>query len=317
MNKNWQFNAHGVVLAGRRIPLTRDQLMMLMVAMNLAFLGLDIFLAHGMNGTIRPNEMIPIVFGPLAGLVLLLAGLISLRRRTAAIWLAFAVLAVSAVIGLLGAYFHVARAIPPSGPGTPTLALTLLVFAPPVIGPLTFSLVAVLGVIAAVLEDPVDSGRMVIPGVVSWRVPFSKTRQYAIWVGLGILATLLSSVLDHGRFNFENLWVWLPTVVGVFATVATITYGAIAQPSRGDTAVLIAAQLGLILVGVIGFALHIESGLTTGNAVVPERFLRGAPFMAPLLFADMGTLGLVMLYPFRGRREISNSPESTSDKRQE
>ncbi len=308
MNKNWQFNEHGVVLAGRRIPLTRDQLMMLMVAMNLAFLGLDIFLAHGMNGTIRPNEMIPIVFGPLAGLVLLLAGLISLRRRTAAIWLAFGVLAVSAVIGLLGAYFHVARAIPPSGPGTPSLALTLLVFAPPVIGPLTFSLVAVLGVIAAVLEDPVDSGRMVIPGVFSWRVPFSKTRQYAIWVGLGILATLLSSVLDHGRFNFENLWVWLPTVVGVFAVVATITYGAIAQPSRGDTAVLIAAQIGLILVGVIGFVLHIESGLTTGNAVVPERFLRGAPFMAPLLFADMGTLGLVLLYPYREKREAEAEP---------
>ncbi|MBN2472036.1 MAG: hypothetical protein JXN59_15045 [Anaerolineae bacterium] len=307
MNKNWQFNEHGVVLAGRRVALTRDQLMMLMVAMNLAFLGLDIFLAHGMNGTIRPNEMIPIVFGPLAGAALLLAGLISLRRRTVAIWLAFAVLAVSAVIGLVGAYFHVARAIPPSGPGTPTLALTLLVFAPPVIGPLTFSLVAVLGVIAAVLEEPKDSGRMVIPGMFSWRVPFSKTRQYAIWVGLGILATLLSSVLDHGRFNFENLWVWLPTVVGVFATVATITYGAIAQPSRGDTVVLIVAQLGLILVGVIGFLLHIESGLTTGNAVVPERFLRGAPFMAPLLFADMGTLGLVMLYPFRGKPEESGA----------
>ncbi len=304
MNKNWQLNRDGIVLAGRRLPfVTRDQIMMLMVAMNLAFLGLDIFLAHGMNGTIRAGEMIPIVFGPLAALILLVTGVISIRRRQTAILVAFGVLAVSTVIGLMGAYFHLARAIPPSGLGGPTLALKLFVFAPPLVGPLTFSLAAVLGVIAAVIEDPEDSGRMVVPGLFSWQVPFSKTRQYAIWVGLGILATLLSSVLDHGRFNFENLWVWLPTVIGVFAVVATIIYGFLEKPSRSDTIVVISAQVGLILVGVIGFLLHIDSGLTTRNLFVPERFLRGAPFMAPLLFADMGTLGLAMLLPMREKRE--------------
>ena len=298
MNKNWQFDKTGVVLAGWRVPFTRGQLMMLMVAMNLAFLGLDIWLAHGMNGTIRPNEMIPIVFGPAAGLVLLVAGLISLRRRRLAIYLAFAVLAASVVVGLVGAYFHVQRAIPPSGLGGFDIAVALLVFAPPVIGPLTFSLVGVLGVIAAVIEDPIDSGRMVVPGAFSWRVPFSKTQQYAIWVGLGILATLLSSVLDHGRFNFENLWVWLPTVVGVFATVATVTYGMVRQPSRGDTIVYVAAQLAMITVGVIGLLLHIETDLATRNVIVVERFLRGAPFLAPMLFADMGALALLVLYPY-------------------
>ncbi|GAB4574270.1 MAG: hypothetical protein Kow0077_19930 [Anaerolineae bacterium] len=297
--KKWQLNEEGIVLAGWRVPLTREQLMMLMVAMNLAFLGLDIFLAHGMNGTIRPYEMIPIVFGPVAALLLLIAGLVAQRRRDLAILFAFVVLGVSIVVGLLGAYFHVQRAIPPSGIGSLDVGLALLVFAPPVIGPLTFSLVGVLGVIAAVVEDPVDSGRMVVPGLFSWHVPFSKTRQYVIWVGLGSLATLVSSVLDHGRFNFENPWVWLPTVVGVFSTVALVTYGFLEQPSRGDTWVVIVAQVAMILVGVIGFLLHVETDLATRNIIVPERFLRGAPFLAPLLFADMGALGLLALLPVR------------------
>jgi hypothetical protein len=302
LNANWRMDTDGMVLGGRRVPVNRDQLMMLMVAVNLAFLGLDIWLAHGMNGTIRPNEMIPIVFGPLAGLALLVAGVIALRRRNMAILLAFIVLAVSIVVGLVGAYFHVERAIPPSGFGSLDVTLVLLIFAPPVIGPLTFSLVGVLGVIAAVYEDPVDSGVLVVPGVLRWPVPFSKRQQYCIWVGLGILSTLLSSVLDHGRFNFENLWVWLPTVIGVFATVAAVIYGLIKQPSRSDTVVYVVSMFAMIIVGIIGLLLHIETDLATRNAIVIERFLRGAPFLAPMLFADMGALGLVAILPMQEKR---------------
>lgn len=294
---NWSISPEAVVLAGRRIPIVRGQIMMLMVAINLAFLGLDIFLAHGMNGTIRPYEMIPIVFGPAAGFVLLIAGAISLRRRREAILLAFLVLALSIVVGLLGAYFHVARAIPPYSPARMDFILALFVFAPPVIGPLTFSLVGVLGVIAAVVEDPPNSGRMVIPGLVSWRVPFSKTQQYLIWVGLGILATLLSSVLDHGRSNFVNPNVWIPTVTGVFAVVATVTLGILEKPSRGDYITFFVSMAVLIVVALLGFVFHVQTDLARMNAIVPERFMRGAPFLAPLLFADMAALGLVTLLP--------------------
>lgn len=51
----------------------------------------------------------------------------------------------------------------------------------------------------------------------------------------------------------------------------------------------------LILVGVIGFLLHIQTDLTAQRAIVPERFLRGAPFLAPMLFANMGLVGLITL----------------------
>lgn len=293
-------DARGVTLGRWRIPVTRDQVMMLMVALNLAFLGLDIYLAHVMNGTLRPNEIIPIVFGPVAAVLLLIAGVISLRRRTTAILIAFGVLAVSLLVGLVGAYFHVARAIPPSGlHQSLNISTNFFIFAPPVIGPLTFSLMAVIGVIAAIQEKPTDSGRMSVPGLFSWRTPFSVTRQYYIWIGLGILSTVLSSVLDHGRFNFENPWVWLPTIIGVFAVVATIAMGLIEEPSQGDTITYAIAMIALILVGIIGLVLHVETDLATRNEIVIERFLRGAPFLAPMLFADMGALGLIVLWPHK------------------
>ena len=139
--------------------------MMVLVAINLIFLSIDILLAHGMNGNLIFNEWIPIWFGIGAGVFLFVAGLISLRQRTLAILLSFIVFAASIVVGLVGAYFHVQRAIPPNLWQSEPL-IVLLIFAPPVVGPLTYSLLGVLGVIATVYEDPPNSGRMVVPGVV-------------------------------------------------------------------------------------------------------------------------------------------------------
>jgi hypothetical protein len=51
----------------------------------------------------------------------------------------------------------------------------------------------------------------------------------------------------------------------------------------------------LIAVGVVGSVLHINDNLTSRGVFVVERFIRGAPFLAPLLFSNMGTLGLIAL----------------------
>ena len=54
-------------------------------------------------------------------------------------------------------------------------------------------------------------------------------------------------------------------------------------------------MLLLVLVGMLGVVLHVLRNLGLENAIVIERFLRGAPFLAPMLFSDMGALGLVIL----------------------
>lgn len=279
----------------RWLVLSRDQLMLLMAAVNELFLGVDIYLAHNLNNTIRPREWIPIIFGPAAALLLLIAGLIALRRRPLASVLATVVLGASVVVGLLGAYFHLIRGVLPTGPAGERVSVDLLVWAPPVVGPLIFSLVGLWGVSAAWAEEPADSGILRLWGDRRIRLPYSKTRAYLFMVSLGTLATLFSSVLDHGRAQFENPWLWPPVAVGVFAVVVAFGLAALDRPARADVAVYALGMVLLIAIGVVGFALHVQFDLTHLRVVVPERFLRGAPFLAPLLFANMGMVGLIAL----------------------
>jgi hypothetical protein len=278
-----------------RLPLSRDQLMLLMAAINEIFLGVDIYLAHSISGTIVPNEWIPIIFGPIAGVLLLLTGLIAIKQRPLATVMANLVFLCSIGVGLLGAYFHFVRAILPTGPAGQQVTVNLLVWAPPILGPLTFSLVGVLGISAAWLEDPPDSGQLTLLARRRIHLPFSKTRAYFFWAGLGTLATVISSVLDHARTDFENPWLWVPTVIGVFGTVVAVTLGAIDRPTRADLITYTGAMLLLMAVGVVGALLHINANLVAEGTVVPERFIRGAPFLAPLLFSNMGALGLITL----------------------
>ena len=278
-----------------RLPLSRDQLMLLMAAIMLIFLGIDIYLAHSISGTIVPNEWIPIIFGPIAGVFLLFAGLLAQRNRPLATILANIVLVASIVVGLLGAYFHIIRAILPSGPIGQQASIFLLVWAPPILGPLTFSLVGVIGISAAWIESPADSGTLIFIGERRLRLPYSKTQAYFFMVSMGTLATLLSSVFDHARTPFENPWLWLPAAAGVFAVVVSAIIGALDRPSRADLAIYTGSMVLLILVGVIGLVLHINENLIAQGTIVIERFVRGSPFLAPMLFANMGALGLIVL----------------------
>jgi hypothetical protein len=241
------------------------------------------------------NEWIPIIFGPLAGATLLVAGLVALRDRPRATVLATIVFLASIAVGLLGDFFHITRAVLPSAAPGQRVSLDLLVWAPPILGPLTFCLVGMLGISAAWAEDPPDSGVLRLLRGGRLHLPMSKTRAYLMWVGLGILATLISSVLDHARTGFVNSWLWFPTTVGTFATVVAIGLAALKEMRRADVIVYLTAMLLLILVGVTGLVLHIQTNLTSHGSIVGERFLRGAPFLAPLLYANMGMLGLIAL----------------------
>lgn len=278
-----------------RIPLSRDQFMLLMVAVNEIFLGIDIYLAHDISGTIVPNEWIPIIYGPVAGAILLVTGLIAFANRPLATVIATAVLLVSIGVGLLGAYFHVRRLALPDAPAGEQFTVRLLVWGPPFLGPLMFSLVGLWGISAAWVEDPPDSGRLRLIGGWHVRLPLSKTRAYLFMLSLGTLVTVISAVLDHARTGFENEWLWIPVITGLFATVAAAALGFLERPHRADIMIYVVAMLLLVVTGLVGAALHVDDNLTARGEFVAERFIRGAPFLAPLLFANMGVLGLLAL----------------------
>jgi len=278
-----------------RIPVTRDQAMLLMLALNEFLLGLETYLAHSISGTIMPKEWIPIIFGPLAGTMLAVVGLLAIRKRATANVVGTLIYFASIVVGLLGISFHLMRAVLPFAPTGEQVSIPLLVWAPPLLAPLTFALVGLMGIFAIWTEQPADSGRLKLPAGRKVTLPLNKSTAFFFMVGLGILATVISSVLDHARTNFENPWLWLPTGIGVFATIVTILLGMLKSPHRGDLLTYLAAMLLLLAVGMVGVVLHILRNLGLDNTIVVERFIRGAPFLAPMLFSDMGALGLLVL----------------------
>ncbi len=282
-------------LRRRRIPFSRDQAMLIMAAFNLVMLGVDSFLAHGLNLTIRAREWIPIVFGVVGGLTLFVAGLIALRNRLWASRLATIVFFLSVVVGVLGSYFHFVRGTLPSAPPGQQVSVYLLIWAPPIFAPLAFAGIGFLGIVAAWAETPPTSGIVSLPRG-QYQMPFSKTRAYLFLVSLGILAALMSSALDHSRTPWENPWLWLPLIVATLATVAAFLMAAAPRKlGRTDVITYLAIMGLLILVGLIGAVLHIQVDLTANLEIVPERFLRGAPFLAPLLYVNMGIIGVCAL----------------------
>lgn len=284
-----------------RIPISRDQAALLLAAANQAFLGVDIWLAHSISRSITGGEMIPIVFGPTAGLLLLIAGVIAIRHRPAAALFANLVFLSSAVVGIMGIIYHLERAGLPSGALADRLTTRLLVWGPPFLGPMMFVMIALWGMSAAWMEDPPDSGRLRIIGSFRPTLPLAKTQVYFLLTGSAAMIATISAVFDHARTGWHNGNLWIPTVVGIFAAVVCLVMAALRRPSRSDLIVYTATMFVLILTGLIGAWFHYADNVTSGGVIVAERFIRGAPIMGPLLFANVGAFGLIALMDPRER----------------
>jgi hypothetical protein len=285
-----------------RLPVSRDQAVLLLAAANQVFLGVDIWLAHSISQSITPGEMIPIVFGPAAGVLLLVAGVIAIRARGVAAAFPNMVFIASAVVGIMGVVFHLQRAGLPSGPLAERLTTRLLVWGPPFLGPLMFVLIALWGMSAAWVEYPPDSGRLRVVRNRTLRLPLAKTQVFLLLTGAGAMIATISAVFDHARTGWQNTNLWIPTAVGVFAAIVCWGLAMLRRPSRSDLAVFVAAMLALIATGLIGAWLHFSDNLTSRGVIVAERFIRGAPIMGPLLFTNVGLFGLIALMDPHERR---------------
>ena len=280
-----------------RLPFSRDQALLTLAALNQLFTALDVYLAHSISGGIKPAEWIPILFGAVAGILLLLAGLMARTRRDLAASFATLVFVCSVVIGVLGIWFHLRRTVFAGGDAFSWEAIDALTWAPPIMGPLFFILISILGISAAWIEAPVDSGMLLLPGNRTVQMPWSKTRALLLITASFVFASLVSSVLDHARFAMDSAWVWLPVTGGLFAAASCIGLALIRTPTRGDFTVYLTSMLLLILIGIVGLALHADANLTASGAIVAERFIRGSPVLAPLLYCNAGLLGVLILLP--------------------
>jgi hypothetical protein len=281
-----------------RLPVSRNDLLLLMVAFMQIGLGVETYLAHLISGDVKPAEAIPVVLGPVFGVILLVALGLRLSRRSVTLTslIILAVAASSVAVGLIGSAFHWSRVVPPPGAPGAALRWDWLIFAPPVLGPLAFAGVGLLAIIAVLEDTKPESGKLSLPGIITFNTPLPQTRQFLWLIAFGLYAATLSSFLDHGRTSFENVFVWIPVVLGTFGAVVTTVMALYANHQPSDWFIFFWVMVLMILLGIVGLGLHVNADLPEGTAnIVWERFIRGAPVMAPMLFALMGAFGLITM----------------------
>ncbi len=280
-----------------KLPLKRDDLMLILVAFNMVAIGFETYLAHLISGGIKPGEAIPVGFGPVAGVIMVVALFLRIRGKapTQTTLVILGVAAASVVVGILGTAFHWERGIAPAVMPGNRIRWDWLIHAPPVLGPLAFAGIGLMGILSALKEKV--PGQFEFPGVFSLNTPLSKTRQLLWLVGLGLAAATFSSFIDHARTDFEDPFVWTPVVIGVFGSVVTLVLAMLPKHTSSDYFVFFWTMMLMVLLGVMGLGLHINADLPEGpqGGINTERFIRGAPVMAPLLFANMGILGLITM----------------------
>lgn len=281
------------------LPLSRNDLLLLLVAFTEIGLGVETFLAHLISGSIKPGESVPVVAGPVFGVLLLIALALRVRARRPVLIASLIVIGTglaSVAVGVIGTAFHWARAVPPASFPVSGIQWDWIVFAPPIAGPLSFAGVGLLAIIALLEDTNPETGQLTLPGVITFNTPLGQTKQFFWLVAFGLYAATLSAFLDHARTNFESFWVLVPVVLGVFGAVVTTLMAVYSTHRRSDYFIFFWAMVLMILMGILGLGLHINADLPEGGAGLQmERFIRGAPVMAPMLFAIMGAFGLVTM----------------------
>jgi len=281
------------------LPLSRNDLLLLLVAFTEIGLGVETFLAHLISGSIKPGESVPVVAGPVFGVLLLIAMGLRVRAQRPILIASLIVIGTglaSVAVGVIGTAFHWARAVPPASFPVSGIQWDWIVFAPPIAGPLSFAGVGLLAIIALLEDTNPETGKLTLPGVITFNTPLGQTKQFFWLVAFGLYAATLSALLDHARTNFESIWVLVPVVLGVFGAVVTTLMAVYQNHRRSDYFIFFWTMVLMILMGILGLGLHVNADLPEGGAGLQmERFIRGAPVMAPMLFAIMGAFGLVTM----------------------
>jgi len=252
----------------------------LFAAGNLAFLAIDVYVAHMVNAFERAPEWIP--FGlSLAAPVILAIGWISKRDRLPGLVVGWA----SVAVGVAGMVFHLESHF------FEEQTIRNLVYTAPFVAPLAYAGIGLL----LILDRSVEVG-------LEWA-------RWVVFLALGGFAgNFVLSLADHAQNGFFQRSEWIPVVASALACAFLLMV--VLRPL--DAALLRATAwlLGLqALTGLAGFALHVRANMTRPGESLWTRFLYGAPVFAPLLFANLALLAAIGLWAVRLARW---SPGQTS-----
>ena len=245
---------------------------------NVAFLALDIYLAHSTNEFRRASEYIPLYYS-LAAPFVLLVGLIALERFAyRAVWrdLGYLVGWLAILIGLTGVILHLDSRFFYDN------TLKSLTYAAPFAAPLAYTGLGLLLVANRMLR--VDSP------------------EWAYWILLltlgGFFGNFVFSLTDHATNGFYRPIEWLPVVSSAFA-VSFLVVPLLVTVQRRYLLLCGAILILQAIIGVLGFGLHLVADLEGPSSRMFENVVHGAPPFAPLLFPNLVLLSLIALWVLR------------------
>ncbi len=247
---------------------------------NLAFLGVDIGIAHAVNQFAVPAEWIPLFFSAVAPGVLAWAWRLESRTGPAGAGrlLGLAVGWLSVAVGIAGMVLHLRSGF--------FMEATLhhLVYAAPFVAPLSYTGIGLLLIL----------NRMRVGDEDEW------ARWVLVLALFGFVGNFGLSLADHAQNGFFHWPEWIPVISAAFAIGILVPPVAL-ETDRRSLRLCAAVMAGQMGVGLLGFVYHVLANLAGPSSSVVDNFLYGAPVFAPMLFPNLALLALMGLWSLASR----------------
>lgn len=260
------------------------------IAVNFAFLVLDIYLAHSVNEFHHEAEYIPLWFSAGAAPLLALGLLVGERWGRTEVWRDVGHLVgwCSIAIGLLGVILHLDSRF------FHDRTIKSLVYAAPFAAPLAYTGLGLLLVMNRMVDrDSEEWPRWVL--LLGWG---------------GIAGNFVFSLTDHAQNGFFHWTEWIPVVSSAFAVgfLLTIFITPVTRRYLALCAIVLVIQAA---VGLLGFALHTLANLRGPSPERFDNFVFGAPALAPMLFPNLTLLCGIGLWDLRRHLPLARPISST------
>lgn len=264
-----------------KFSLDRPQLIEVFVFFNLAFLSLDIFVAHSINAFWHWAEWIPFYFSIVTA-ILLMGSFLYYRSdifRPGARRLGSMVGWTSILVGISGMIFHLHSQF------FIKMTLQSLVYTAPFIAPLSFAGLGFLLLLNRQIDSKsVDWGK--------WIVFFALS---------GFVGNFFLSLADHAQNGFFYLREWIAVVSSALAVGFLFTV--LILPVNRFFLKLCLWIVGFqATVGLLGFYYHLVPNFHGPASSFMDNLIYGAPVFAPLLFPNLAILAAIGLWDLRVKR---------------
>lgn len=268
--KSWQ------LLCGKSfsLPFTPKHILLFFIGFSFAVTALDVTMCHSQNNFIPKYEWIPIIYAMVAAVATF--GYLFKPTNTALLNVYRVTMVLGVLVGIVGTFLHLFGNISVKE----QQVVNWLIYSIPVFAPLAFTWMSLFG-LALINPTPQRLVRL---------------------VGLAFLITALTAGFDHAQTNFANLYAMIPLAAGLLAfSICWLSsihlvdrQGEQPAINTGIANLYYAVMLMMIVVGLVGFYLHLMANLEATVVLIPvKRFLYHAPILGPLLFAQLGTLGIL------------------------